>query len=131
MTAAAAKYTLGDGGGLFGGGCKNVATQRDLEYERELTKANAEIGQLKAEKYADTGVLAAERRFEDKLDAIEKQIAEQQVFNATQMGTMGVIASQTQQLMKMTGLIINAPVIAASEAAAKSLPAPASTTSGS
>ena len=63
-TAIGAKYVLGDGNGLFGNGRKcDLATQRDLTYERELTKANAETAALKAQLDCRTEVLAAERRF--------------------------------------------------------------------
>ena len=134
LTAAAAKYTLGDGGGLFGGCNRNVATYRDLDYERQLTVANAEIGQLKAEKYADAATLAAERRYEDKFDAIEKQINElssaQAVFNANTMSAIGIVGEQAKRLAAMTTTIISAPSILASEAVAKSLPTPAASGSG-
>ena len=124
------------GNGLLGGGTPcEVATQRDLGYERELTKANAEIGQLKAEKYADAVTLAAERRYEDKIDALEKQIAElsagQAVFNANTMSSIGIIQQQNAQLMKMTNLIISAPAFAESQAAAAPFIAKASAASAS
>ena len=69
--AAGAKYVLGGDGGLFGGCNKNVATTRDLDYERKLTEANAKIGQLEAEKYADAGALAVERRLTDKIEELK------------------------------------------------------------
>lgn len=126
------------GNGLFGGGTPcEVATQRDLGYERELTKANAEIGQLKAEKYADAVTLAAERRYEDKIDALEKQIAElsasQAVVNANTLSAIGIIKQQTAQLASMTATVINAPTMLASESAAAGFKAssPAAAGSGS
>lgn len=95
---------------------------RDMAYERELTKANAEIGQLKAEKYADAATLAAERRFEDKLDAIEAQInaatTTQAVLNAKQEAFMGSLAAQVASFDRMTSRYIAPGVITASEAAA-------------
>lgn len=140
--AAGAKYVMGDGG-LFGGGGQrcNLATQRDLEYERALTVANAEIGQLKAEKYADAATLAAERRFEDKLDAIEAQLntatTTQAVLNAKQQGFMEALAGQVAAFDRMTARYFTAPVMAASEAAltafngAKATPAASGSGSGS
>ncbi len=122
-TAIGAKYVLGDGNGLFGGNrqCCNVATQRAREYERELTRANAEIGQLKAEKYADAATLAAERRFEDKLDAIEAQIntttTTQAVLNAKQQGFLEALAGQVAAFDRMTARYFTVPVMTASEAA--------------
>lgn len=137
-TAAAAKYVLGDGG-LFGGAPQGGTPPwaRDMDYERELTKANAEIGQLRAEKYADAVTLAAERRYEDKIDALEKQIAElsasQAVFNANTLSSIGVIKQQTAQLAAMTATVINAPTMLASESAAAGFKAsaPAAANSGS
>ena len=121
-TAIGAKYVLGDGNGLFGGGQRcNLATQRDLEYERALTVANAEIGQLKAEKYADAATLAAERRFEDKLDAIESQLntatTTQAVLNAKQQDFMEALAGQVAAFDRMTARYFTAPVMTVSEAA--------------
>ena len=100
----------------------NPPWARDMEYERELTKANAETASLKAQLDCRAEVLAAERRFEDKLDALEAQINAQQVFNATQTGVIATINAQTQQLMRMTGLYITQPVMGASEAALNYVP---------
>ena len=127
-TAAAAKYVLGDGG-LFGGGrppAGDPPWARDMAYERALTEANAKTAALEAKLDCRTEVLAAERRFEDKLDAIEAQLGQQQTFNATQTCAIANVQQQTMQLMQMTGLIIKAPIIRASEAAAASAPAAAS-----
>ena len=116
-------------GGILGGGgtpCE-VATQRDLGYERELTKANAEIGQLKAEKYADAATLAAERRLADKIEKIETSMnaatTAQAVLNAKQQGFIDMLAGQVASFDRMTARYINPVVMSVSEAAAKSLPA--------
>ena len=123
---AAALYAInsmmrgfGAGGPPNGG---NPPWSRDLDYERELTKANAETASLQAKLDCRTEVLAAERRFEDKLDALEAQINAQQVFNATQSGVIATINAQTQQLLRMTGLYITQPVMGASEAALNYVP---------
>lgn len=93
-----------------------------MNYERELTKANAEIGQLKAEQYANTAVLAAERRLADKIEAIEKSMAAttmaQQHLNDVTAGFIAGVQEKTNLLMGMTGLVIKAPALLASEAAA-------------
>ena len=95
---------------------------RDMNYERQLTQADAKIGRLEAQIYTD-----------DKVDALRRELqaatAAQAVFNATMNGTIAAINSQTKQLMGMTGLIINAPAMAASEAAASAFKANASATS--
>ena len=82
-----------------------------MNYERQLTQADAKIGKLEAQIYTD-----------DKVDALRRELqsatAAQAVFNATMSGTVATINAQTKQLMGMTGLIINGPAMAASEAAA-------------
>jgi hypothetical protein len=103
-------------GGILGGR-QDCATQRDLAYERELTKANAETAALKAQLDCRAEVLAAERRFEDKLDAIEAQIGGQQVLNAKMQGFMETLAGQVASFDRMTARFITQPVMAASEAA--------------
>jgi hypothetical protein len=117
------------GNGILGGGTPcEVATQRDLGYERELTKANAEIGQLKAEKYADAGILAAERRLADKIERIETAMnaatTTQAVLNAKQEAFIGGLAAQVASFDRMTARYINPVVMNVSEAAAKALPSP-------
>lgn len=98
------------------------ATQRDLGYERELTTKDAEIGQLKAEKYADSAVLAAERRLADKIEKIETSMTAgfraQGEYNVANTAAVASLSNQTNQLMKMTNLIISGPVMAESSAAA-------------
>lgn len=95
---------------------------RDLSYERQLTIANAEIGQLKAEKYADAGTLAAERRLADKIEKIETTMQAafraQGEYNVANTAAVASIGNQTAQLMKMTGLVINSQTMLSSEGAA-------------
>lgn len=113
-------------GNILGGGMRPPAGDppwaRDLNYERELTKANAELGQVKAEKYADAVTLAAERRLADKIEAVEKELkaaaATQAVLNAKQEAFVGGLAAQVASFDRMTARYIVQPVMAASEAAA-------------
>ncbi|MBR1589437.1 MAG: hypothetical protein IJ658_14075 [Kiritimatiellae bacterium] len=124
-TAAAAKYALGGNFPLLGGGMPaggNPPWARDLTYERELTKANAETAALQAKLDCQNAILASERRYEDKFDAIEREICAQKVHNATNDGVVGTIAAQTAQLMKMTAPYIVQPVMAASEGALNFVP---------
>lgn len=134
-TAAAAKYVLGGEGGLFGGGCnKNVATTRDLDYERKLTEANAKIGQLEAEQFASAAALATERRLADKIEALEKAMnataATQAVLNAKQEAFIGGLAAQVASFDRMTARYIIQPVMSASEAAAAAFAPKATTATG-
>jgi len=99
-----------------------LATQRDLGYERQLTEKDSEIGQLRAEKYADAAVLAAERRLADKIEKIETGmnafVLKQSEYNVANTAAVATTNAQVMQLMKLTGLVINGPTMLASEGAA-------------
>lgn len=137
--AGAAIATVAQRGGLGGvlGGMPPppppvpLATQRDLTYERELTVANAKIGQLEAEKYADAVTLAAERRLADKIEKIETglngAVLKQAEYNVANTAAVASIGQQTAQLMRLTGIVINAPTMLASEAGASAFKANSST----
>lgn len=105
-------------GGILGGRppAGDPPWARDMNYERQLTQADAKIGKLEAQIYTD-----------DKVDALRRELqaatAAQSVFNATMNGTVATINSQTKQLMGLTGLVINAPAMLSSEAAASAFKA--------
>lgn len=112
-------------GGIFGGNRPPLpppATKDDLSYERQLTEKDSEIGQLRAEKYADSAVLAAERRLADKIEKIETSmngaVLRQAEYNVANTAAVSNIGAQTAQLMRLTGMVINAPTMLASEAGA-------------
>ena len=121
-------YLLQNGGlgNVLGGNREALVTQRELDFriaaERLNTEKDAIIGQLKAEKYADSATLAAERRLADKIEAIEKAMAAttlaQQHLNDVTAGFIAGVQEKTNMLMGMTGLVIKAPALLASEAAA-------------
>ena len=125
---AAALYalnTLARGGFGFGGGMPPAGDPpwaRDMNYERELTQANAKVAQLEAQQYANAVVIASERRYEDKFDKIEAALCEQRVHNAVNDGAVAGIAAQTAQLQKLTAPYIVQPVMAASEGALNFVP---------
>ena len=131
--AGAAIATVAQRGGLGGflGGnlppLEPPATQRDLGYERQLTEKDSEIGQLKAEKYADAAVLAAERRLADKIEKIEVSmngaVLKQAEYNVANTAAVSNIGAQAAQLMRLTGMVINAPTRLASEAGASAFKA--------
>ena len=91
---------------------------RDLSYERQLTQADAKIGKLESQLYTDQQVNGLRQELQGATAALA-------VFNATLNGTVAAINAQTKQLMGMTGLIINGPAMAASEAAASAFTAKA------
>jgi hypothetical protein len=89
---------------------------RDMNYERQLTQADAKIGKLEGQLYTDQQVNAVRQE-------IQGATAAQAVFNATMNGTIAAINAQTQNLAKLTGTIINAPAMLSSEAAASAFKA--------
>lgn len=99
-------------GGLLGTNrpCGNPPWERDMNYERELTGKDAEIGQLKAQLYTDQKV----NELRQELQAGQ---AAQAVINAQQGGMIGILQTQVAQFGGMTGLYIKQPVMSASEAA--------------
>ena len=100
-------------GGILGGRppAGDPPWARDMNYERQLTQADAKIGKLESQLYTDQQCNAIRQE-------LQGATAAQAVFNATMNGTVAAINAQTKQLMSMTGLIINGPAMAASEAAA-------------
>ena len=128
LGGAALLLALLQGGGLSGivGGNRPPlpvpASKDDITYERQLTTKDMEIAKLQAQIYTD-----------DKVDALRRELQSattaQAVFNATMSGTVATINTQTKQLMGMTGLVINAPAMLSSEAAASAFKANATATS--
>jgi hypothetical protein len=142
-TVLAALGTAGffgfNAGNMFGGNrppMEPMATRYDLENqkatERAMTEKDMEIARLKAEKYADSAALAAERRLADKIEKIETTMTAgfraQGEYNVANTAAVANIGNQAAQLMKMTNLIIAAPAFAESQAAASVFTAKTATT---
>lgn len=104
--------------------CGNPPWERDLNYERELTGKDAEIGQLKAQLYTDQQINALRQE-------LQAGQAAQAVINAQQGGMIGILQTQVAQFNAMTGLYIKQPVMSASEAALNAFKANATTTASS
>ena len=125
-------------GGALGGNrppMEPPATQRDVNYERQLTEKDMEIAQLKAEKYTDQAVLAAERRFADKLENVNIRINEmdkaQSVLNARQTDALVYAQTEINKLDAVFAPYIKGPIMTASEAVAtKFETTPAAATAG-
>lgn len=108
-------------GGLLGGRppvppSDLPATQRDLDYERELTQKDAKIGKLEAQLYTDQQITELRKE-------LTAATATQAVINERQSGVIGILQTQVASLNSMTSLFIRQPVMAASEAALAYAPA--------
>lgn len=116
--------------GLLGIGPRNApppdpgdrpVTRFEMGLYKEISEKNDEIVLLKAEQYAD-----------NKDAALQAQINQQAVWNATAGATMGCLAQQIQQLQGMTKLMIPNSSVAPGWGAVtiEPTPAPATATTG-
>ena len=112
-------------GGLLGGNrppAGDPPWSRDMNYERQLTTKDAEIGKLQAQLYTDQQITALRQE-------LQAGQAAQAVINAQQSGVIGILQNQVMQLNAMTSLYIKQPVMAASEAALTAFKGSAATAS--
>lgn len=102
-------------GNLLGGGCgttyngcseNQVVNRYELGLTQELAAKEQEIALLKADKYTDQKIVEVTTYFNNKLDAINAQLGQQAVYNATLNGTVSCMASQISQLQGLTKLIV-------------------------
>lgn len=99
--------------GLFGGGnCANgdnVPVNRyEMNLQRDLTNKDMEIAYLKGRDAAKSDSLELYKYVDGKFAHIENELANQRVFNATQIGTISCIQGQVAQLMGLTKIIVPA-----------------------
>lgn len=112
-------------GNLFGNNrpqppVPELATLRDLDYERQLTGKDAQIGKLEAQLYTNERLAAVEERLQDKIDALEEKLnsasAAQALINERQSGAIGMLQAQAMEVKRIFGTYIAGPTMAASEA---------------
>jgi hypothetical protein len=99
--------------GLFGGGncanSENVPVNRyEMNLQRDLTNKDMEIAYLKGRDAAKSDSLELYKYVDGKFAHIEGELANQRVFNATQIGTISCIQGQVAQLMGLTKVIVPA-----------------------
>ena len=97
--------------GLFGGGnnvcSENMGVNRyELSMVRELTNKDMEIAYLKGRDASKTDDLELYKYIDGKIAGVERELADQRVFNATQIGTISCIQGQVAQLFNLTKLVI-------------------------
>jgi hypothetical protein len=90
------------------GGCSedHCVNRYELGMEQELAKKDSEIALLKANTYQDQKLLELYKYVDGKFSCVERELAEQRVFNATQIGTISCIQGQIAQLFGLTKLVI-------------------------
>lgn len=99
-------------GGLFGGNCtcaENIPVNRyEMGMQRDLTNKDMEIAYLKGRDAAKTDSLELYKYVDGKFACMERELADQRVFNATQIGNISCMQGQIAALMNLTKTIIPA-----------------------
>ena len=101
----------GNGGGIFnlgGSNCKEGMPVNRYEAEMQAKIANLETEvKLRDANVFTMGEMNSLRNYVDaKVGAVEKELCDQRVYNATNTATIGCIANQVNQLMGLTKLVI-------------------------
>lgn len=98
--------------GLFGNNAaacpsENMAVNRyELSMQRELTNKDMEIAYLKGRDAAKTDSLELYRYIDGKIAHVERELADQRVYNATNTAALGCIQGQVAQLMSLTKMVV-------------------------
>lgn len=92
------------------GGCsENALVNRyELSMVRDLTNKDMEIAYLRGRDEAKSDSLELYKYVDGKFSCVERELAEQRVFNATQIGTISCIQGQIAQLQGLTKVIVPA-----------------------
>jgi hypothetical protein len=103
----------GNLGGILGGwnagaACsENIPVNRyEMSMQRELTNKDMEIAYLKGRDAAKSDSLELYKYVDGKFACVERELADQRVFNATQIGTISCIQGQVAALMGLTKTIV-------------------------
>lgn len=96
-------------GNLFGK-VKSEGDEPITRYEAEMMMKIAgkdqEIALLKADKYTDQKIADFADRVNMRFGAVEGQIGQQAVYNATNNGMIACLQSQVQQLQSLTKIVV-------------------------
>jgi hypothetical protein len=98
--------------GLFGlnGNCgcseDHYVNRYELGLQQELAAKDSRIGLLESNIYTDSKIADVYERLNTKIGAVETQICQQNVYNATLNGAVSCIQNQIAQLQGLTKTII-------------------------
>lgn len=102
-----------NGIGLFNGGAHNGVCHEDhfvnryeIGLQQEIAAKDSKIGLLESNIYTDSKIADVYERLNAKVGAIEAQLCEQRVYNATMNSTVGCIQAQVAQLASLTKTVI-------------------------
>ena len=99
-------------GGLFGGNCacaENIPVNRyEMSMQRDLTNKDMEIAYLKGRDAAKTDSLELYKYIDGKFACVERELADQRVYNTANTGAINCMQGQIAVLMGLTKTIIPA-----------------------
>lgn len=89
-------------------GCSedHYVNRYELGLQQELAAKDSKISLLESNIYVDSKIADVYERLNTKIGAVEAQIAQQAVYNATSTATINCISGQVAQLMSLTKLIV-------------------------
>ncbi len=99
-------------GNIFGGwnnGCcsDNMPVNRyELSQEQKISELQSQIALRDANVFVDSKILELYKYVDGKFTAVERELCDQKVYNATNTATIGCIANQVNQLMALTKLVV-------------------------
>ena len=100
-------------GNLFGtGNCgcneDHLVNRYELGLQQEISAKDNRISLLESNIYVDTKIADVYERLNTKIGAVEAELCQQRVFNATNTSAIGCLNAQIAQLMALTKTVIPA-----------------------
>lgn len=98
-------------GGILGNGncgCSedHYVNRYELGLQQELAAKDSKISLLESNIYVDSKIADVYERLNTKIGALEGQMCQQNVYNATNTATINCMAGQIAQLMSLTKLVV-------------------------
>ena len=116
-TALGALNGAGGLAGLMGNGAPRhesdeFITRYEADMMTKLEEKDRQIALLEADKYTDQKIAEMYEKIDRRFGAVEGQLAQQAVYNATNNGAINCIQGQIAQLYSLTRLVVpNASVM--------------------
>ena len=99
-------------GGLFNNGCNNgcgdgaFVNRYEASQSARIAELETEVKLRDSNIYTDNKILSLYQYVDGKIQNIEGQICQQNVYNATNTATINCMAGQIAQLMNLTKLVV-------------------------
>jgi hypothetical protein len=113
--ALGAGLLSGSFGNLLGGGTANCGCNEDhlvnryeLGMQQELAAKDTKISLLESNIYTDAKIADVYERLNTKIGAVESELCQQRVYNATNTSAIACINGQIAQLMSLTSFAVDA-----------------------